>query len=360
MATIDMSITTDSIQTDPSTLDSIDKILLDNFDKPLSDEIKGNVKILRAAASHYIAIVEDLNKKVEEFENLLRHQQNLRRGNQSNFNTLEEYIRGKDQVRAFLNSEIPKKLYEESMNFQQILNNFLGQKVTMVFVFENIDGEPELYEITSEDVLKYDYSSSNKLVARYRGDADALNHSMKQLQLTADWNFNLSGLKSTYVETLYRYRCSRQINKRIVLWQNPYNEWHAMKISAEGDINEAYASIVILNRKEPSFNSNNMEINIEQFLNEVAQVDNISGLLQGDVTNGNIEYGIKSAGASTFSLKQIIKIAYQIVNDENFSQEKLEKIKAKFAAKGRTRNKEWKSIEKSVIEAVTKIMDTNR
>ena len=272
---------------------------------------------------------------------------------------MDEYIRGRDQVRAFLNSDIPKRLYEESMNFQQVLNNFLGQKVSMVFVFENSDGEPELYEITSEDVLKYDYSSSNKLVARYRGDADALNHAMKRLQLSAEWNFNLAGLKSTYAETLYRYRCSRQVNKRIVLWQNPYNEWHAMKVSAEGDINEAYASIVILNRKEPSFN-NNMEINIEQFLNEVAQVYNISGLLQGDVTNGNIEYGIKSAGASTLSLKQIIKIAYQIVNDENFSQEKLEKIKAEFAAKGRTRNKEMKSLDKSVREAITKIMDTGR
>ena len=355
---VDMTITTDTIETDPSTLDAVDKALFDNIDKPVSDEIKGNMVALRAAAAHYISVVEDLNKKVSEFENLLRHQQGLRRANKTNFGNMDEYIRGKDQVRAFLNSDIPKRLYEESMNFQQILNNFLGQKVTMVFVFENAEGEPELYEITSEDVLKYDYSSSNKLVARYRGDADALNHAMKRLQLTADWNFNLPNLKATYAETLYRYRCSRQVNKRIVLWQNPYNEWHAMKVSAEGDINEAYASIVILNRKEPSFNSN-MEINIEQFLNEVAQVDNISGLLQGDVTNGNIEYGIKSAGASTLSLKQIVKIAYQIVNDENFSQEKLEKIKAEFAAKGRTRNKEQKSIEKSVIEAVTKIMDTN-
>lgn len=356
---VDMTITTDTIETDSSTLDAVDKALLDSIDKPVSDAIKGNLIALRAAAAHYVSTVEVLQAKVTEFENLLRHQQSLRRANKSGFNDMDEYIRGRDQVRAFLNSDIPKRLYEENMNFQQVLNNFLGQKVSMVFVFENSDGEPELYEITSEDVLKYDYSSSNKLVARYRGDADALNHAMKRLQLSAEWNFNLAGLKSTYAETLYRYRCSRQVNKRIVLWQNPYNEWHAMKVSAEGDINEAYASIVILNRKEPSFN-NNMEINIEQFLNEVAQVDNISGLLQGDVTNGNIEYGIKSAGASTLSLKQIIKIAYQIVNDENFSQEKLEKIKAEFAAKGRTRNKEMKSLDKSVREAITKIMDTGR
>lgn len=356
---IEMTIHTDTLETDSSTFAALEKDILNNIDKPLSNEIKGNLAALKLAASHYISAVEALQKQVSEFEALLRHQQGLRRANKTGFATMEEYIRGKEQVRSFLNSDIPKRLYEESMNFQQVLNNFLGQQVTMVFVYENSDGEPELYEITSEDVLKYDYSSSNKLVARYRGDADALNHAMKRLQLTADWNFNLSGLKATYAETLYRYRCSRQVNKRIILWQNPYNEWHAMKVSAEGDINEAYASIVILNRKEPSFN-NNMEINIEQFLNEVAQVDNISGLLQGDVANGNIEYGIKSAGASTLSLKQIIKIAYQIVNDENFSQEKLEKIKADFAAKGRTRNKVQKSIDKTTLEAIQKAMDSGR
>ena len=356
---IEMTIHTDTLETDSSTLAALEKDILNNIDKPLSNEIKGNLTALKLAASHYISTVEALQKQVSEFEALLRHQQGLRRANKAGFAMMEEYIRGKEQVRSFLNSDIPKKLYEESMNFQQVLNNFLGQQVTMVFVYENSDGEPELYEITSEDVLKYDYSSSNTLVARYRGDSDALNHAMKRLQLTADWNFNLSGLKATYAETLYRYRCSRQVNKRIILWQNPYNEWHAMKVSAEGDINEAYASIVILNRKEPSFN-NDMEINIEQFLNEVAQVDNISGLLQGDVTNGNIEYGIKSAGASTLSLKQIIKIAYQIVNDENFSQEKLEKIKADFAAKGRTRNKVQKSIDKTTLEAIQKAMDSGR
>lgn len=354
-----MLVNTNSINTDPSTLDRIDKILLNNIDKPISEEIKGNMNVLRTAAAYYVSVVEGLNKKILEFEQLLKHQKNLRKTRKSDFNTLEEYIRGRDQVKAFLNSEIPRKLYEQSMKFQQILNNFLGQKVTMVFVFENIDGEPELYEITSEDVLKYDYSSSNTLVARYRSDSDALNHAMKRLQLTSNWNFNLSNLKITYKEVIYRYRCSRQVNKRIVLWQNPYDEWHAMKVSAEGDINQAYASIVILNRKEPNFN-NDLEINIEQFLNEVAQVDNISGLLQGDITNGNIEYGIKSAGASTLSLKQIIKIAYQIINDQNFNQQKLEKIKSDFAAKGRTRNKEQKSIEKAILDSIRKAIDTNR
>lgn len=353
-----MTIITDTVETDPSTLEEANKTLLNNIDRPVSDEIKGNLIALKMAATHYISVVENLNKNVLEFEALLRHQQGLRRTNKSNFDTMDEYIRGKEQVKAFLNSDIPKKLYEESMNFQQILNNFLGQKVVMVFVFENEQGEPELYEITSEDVLKYDYSSSNTLVARYRGDSDALNHAMKRLQLTADWNFNLSNLKATYIETLYRYRCSRRINQRIVLWQNPYDEWHAMKISAEGDINEAYASIVILNRKEPSFN-NDMEINIEQFLNEVAQVNNISGLLQGDVTNGNIEYGIKSAGASTLSLKQIIKIAYQIIHDENFNQEKLEKIKSDFAMKGHTRNKIDKTLTETVKNAIIEMISAN-
>jgi hypothetical protein len=39
----------------------------------------------------------------------------------------------------------------------------------------------------------------------------------------------------------------------------------------------------------------------------------MSGLLKGDVTVGNIEYGIKSAGASTLGLQQMQKIAKQIL-----------------------------------------------
>ena len=60
----DITITTDTVETDPSTLDAIDKILFNNIDKPVSDEIKGNMVVLRAAALHYISVVENLNKKV--------------------------------------------------------------------------------------------------------------------------------------------------------------------------------------------------------------------------------------------------------------------------------------------------------
>ena len=351
-------ITLKETQADASTIDFLQKNILSKVDTPLSNQIKNNLKLLKGSAIEYINTVETLQEKITKFEQLLRHQKKLRRS-VSNYRNLEEYIQGRNKVRAFLDSDTPKKLYQKSMNFQQILNQFLGQQVKMIFVFENSEGEPELYEITSEDVLKYDYSSSNSLVARYRKDSDALNHSMKRLQLTTNWNFNFPGLKATYIETLYRYRCSRQVKKRIVLWENPLGRWHAMKVSAEGDINEAYASLVLLNRKEPTFN-NSLEINIQQFLNQVAQVDNISGLLQGDVTDGEIQYGIKSAGASTLSLKQIIKIAHQIIEDEDFSKEKLEKIKQDFASKGKTRNKIQKSISKDVLDAIKQKIENNR
>ena len=44
---VDMTITTDTIETDPSTLDAVDKTLFNNIDKPISDEIKGNMVALR-------------------------------------------------------------------------------------------------------------------------------------------------------------------------------------------------------------------------------------------------------------------------------------------------------------------------
>ena len=115
---VDITITTDTIETDSSTLDAVDKALFNNIDKSVSDEIKGNLIALRAAAAYYISVVEDLNKEISEFENLLRHQQKLRRADRTNFGNMDEYIQGKDQIRAFLNSDIPRRLYKESFDFQ--------------------------------------------------------------------------------------------------------------------------------------------------------------------------------------------------------------------------------------------------
>jgi hypothetical protein len=134
--------------------------------------------------------------------------------------------------------------------------------------------------------------------------------------------------------------------------------WHHAFISTEGDIAETYAVIVLLNRKDPSFNNANIEINIEEFVTEALNVDNMSGMLQGDVTVGNIEYGIKAAGASALSANQLIRMAKTILKDSEFSKEKLLKEKQKLAAKARTRNKIIDGLENTVSENIQEIIDS--
>lgn len=323
--------------------------------KTMMDEIQksGGVQLqsLKMAAQRYLFIINDLNQELQRFKQLLKRQKEIRRSNDA-YKELEEYQLNKEKVTLFLTGKVPKTLYEISFDFQKLLNEFLGQKVKMVFVYDNGSG-PELYEILTEEVLKFDYSKNNTLTARYRANVTEMSSAMKKIKSDQELKFNLPNLKEAYQQAMYRYDQSRQKGRRSVYW-NTGNKWTAMTVSAAGDINEAYAMFVLLNKVPPYFNGD-LESNIGEFMQSgVAQVDNISGLLQGDVTSGNIEYGIKSADASALGLTQIKKIAEQIVKDD-FSKESLEKIKAQHKAKGRTRNKLIETVDKAYADIISEI-----
>lgn len=300
-------------------------------------EHKNDLAFLKQAAQEYKMILADLELELSRFSQLLRRQSQIRKEvGKTGAQEVDEYIKNKTEVQAFLASDIPKRLYAASFKFQNQLNEFLGQQVKMVFVVEGSEGDPELYEMTSEEILKFDYSSRNQLTARYNVTTDDLGKSLKKIELTeSNLNFSLSGLKVTYAEVLERYRIGRSQNSRLLMWK-PGGSWKKMTISAEGDINEAYAAFVFLNKTSPSF-ANSMEYNIDDFAVGVAAVDNMSGLLRGDVTVDNIEYGIKSAGASTLGLKQMKTLADQILA-ENFDASSLQQVQKKMEQRAKTRN----------------------
>lgn len=315
---------------------------------------QGDLVFLKNAALNYNNIIETLKDQLALFSQILRRQSQIRKQLGTKNPEVEEYIQNKNQISLFLMSDIPKKLYSASFEFQRQLNEFLGQQVKMIFVVENSDGEPELYEMTSEDILKFDYSSTNKLTARYNVTSRDLGQSLKQLQITeANLHFSLAGLKTTYANVLERYRISRSKNLRLLMWK-PGNAWKKMTVSAEGDINEAYAAFVFLNKSSPTFRRS-LEYNIDDFAQGIANVDNMSGLLKGDVTVGNIEYGIKSAGASTLGLQQMQKIAKQILQ-EDFGPQSLQQIQKKMINAAKTRNKISNLIDSTADELI-KLID---
>lgn len=317
-------------------------------------EHQGDLQFLKRAALEYKIIVDDLNGRLKLFTQILKRQSQIRRQvGKTNAQEVDEYIKNKEKVKDFLIGDIPQKLYHASFDFQNKLNDFLGQQVKMIFVVEDASG-PELYEMTSEEILKFDYSSTNQLVARYRVTNEDLGKSLKKLEITeANLNFSLTGLKTTYSEVLVRYRISRSQNLRLLMWK-PGNSWKKMTVSAEGDINEAYAAFVFLNKVSPSFKKT-LEYNIGDFAEGVAAVDNMSGLLKGDVSVGNIEYGIKSAGASVLGLKQMEKLANQILA-EDFNQDSLQKIQQKMMSKAKTRNHIYDLLN-SKIDGLIELID---
>lgn len=337
-------------------VEALNTISIDALVEGAKNVVTPTLQELKIAASNYLALTDSLSGRLLDFTQLLKRQKALRKSvnnDRDKLNTIDEYVKNKSIVSSFLTSDIPRQLYEASFAFQNTLNAYLGQQVEMVIVMDGASG-PELYRIKSEDILKFDYSSSGALVARYNTTLENLQRYCQQISLDNDkLNFSLSGLKATYSEILYRYRVSKSHGNHIVLW-NPNGTWRKMSVSAEGDINEAYAAFIFLNKTDPSF-MKDLENNIGDFLTAgVAQVDNISGLLQGDVTVGNLELGIKSAGASTLGLKQIQVIAKKIVS-ENFDETSLAKIKANLAAKGKTRNKIQEGVIKNIEDILAEI-----
>jgi len=342
------------ISIDSSTLNEAQNYLTEVAATGVQSAVKPTLEQLKAAAASYKNVVEVLSVQVTNFENILKRQKALRKASAS-YNELDEYIANRTYVSDFLQSGIPQSLYQATFDFQQIVNNFLGQKVQTIFVYENDDGTPDLYDINEEQILNFDYSSRNKLVARYQ--VNNRNFQSALTKFTQD-NVNevgISNLKNTYKESMARFRVSKV--KR-VMWLNPESppKWRIMKVSAAGDINEAYAAVV-LTRQETLFLNSYLETNIDTFMMKfVHYVDNISGLLQGDVSVGNTEYAIKSANASTLSLVQVINLANMIMQ-EDFNEDKLKELKDWYASKGRIRNKLVNSLGNTVSKDVQELMN---
>lgn len=326
----------------------------------VADLLDPELMKIRVSAANYLTIMQSYENQLKDFQQLLLTQKRIRQSvhkDKNVYNIMDEYIKNKDEINTFLISDIPRKIYESSFRFQEDVNAFLEQEIIMTFVYDGAEG-PELYRMKSEDLLSYEYSSGDKLAARYRITQNMLSDTtvLEKLKTASDKiNYNESGLKSTYREVLDRYRISKMHSRHVVLW-NLEDEWQGMNVSSEGDIQEAYAGFVLLNKPSPSFNDM-MEIMVRDYMvHGVANVDNISGLLQGDITMGQYEYGIKSAGASVLGLKQMRDLAELIMKD-SFSKEKLLQHKDRLAQKGVRRNKMEQYVEEKyndIIQDFTK------
>lgn len=337
----------------------------DGLDNILSPVLKGDSEALKRNASRFLQEAENCIIKIQNINQKESIKQRIKTlvSKEGDISSLQQ------ELDSFKNLEISKAEFQRFMqlifDFQNNLNNFLGQQVEVIYVYVGKSGTPELWRLndSGKEVTKTLASKGRGLSARYK------NFSQKYLQRNAeliektDMKINVAGLQSAYTETSRRGSLSRlKIGSLLILWR-PGGVWQKMLVSSQGDINEAYAAFYLQNSPPPSFDDGDIEILIDQFLtsgpNSVQNVDNISGLLEGDVSQGEIEYAIKSKGASTLSYNQVIDMAVLLsempVNE--ITEDFLKNYKQKLHDKGSTRNKILTEyMEKDVQSVIDEIL----
>lgn len=320
---------------------NIDVIVNDIWDtliEAASQGEKDTNKILHNAANVFLMEYSDIRGQLSILTELLQHKKKLSQLSASTTTnvSVEALIQIRHDINSILNGPLVRRMYHITDQFQKVLLSVLGRKLTMVVVHDFGNG-PELYEIIDDNLLKFDIHRG-QIVGRYTINQQTLETSLKKIELDNNFHFDMQNLKATYTETIRRYNISREHKNHVVLYKID-GVWNVFKVSAAGDINEAYAAVVLQNREHPTFESN-MEINIRDFLNSfVAEVDNMSGMLAGDITIGNLEYGIKSLGASTMGLKQFETLAKEILAVEIYDKTSLEQKANALQAKAKTRNR---------------------
>lgn len=269
-----------------------------------------------------------------------------------------------------------REFYVKLLSYQRLLNEAIGQSTKTVYLYRSPNGKTvkilELDDKYIADSLQLGSNSGN-LTLKFRNALHSKtglglldNNSNKTLYENIKETQDETKLMATYNEVYRRGEISREktfkySNKRIllILWR-PDGYWRKMIVSSFGDINEALLSFYLQKRFE-EFNLP-IENNVETFLLDkhsgVLQVDNLSGLLQGDITSGNIEYAAKSKGASELGYKQIISMAQALAlsSPEKLRRTILQK-KQELANKAKTRN--WvleedldKILEEKIVKAI--------
>lgn len=339
---------------DNETFKKVDDIILDEQQKTIESLENEELKKLKADALNFIASIKPIVRKLDIVEQLSKEKKKLSNiHGQAAAKNLDLYKKLHDEVLRLQNEEkVSNELYRNIFSFREKLNKRLSQKIIPTLIFQSKD-EIKLYEISDHELFEGKVTSNYKVGVQYPTKKSVIEKLIEEGKLREmeldDFHFDFENLKLTRNEVVRRFE---KTNKRVVFWKSG-EKWGHAEIINKGDIDEAYASIVLLNRRDPTFKTKNMEIRISQYINNVVLVDNESGFLAGDVqldsmlkNYNKILYEIKSANfgnPSALGYEQVIGFALNILNTTNTDVKNiLEKKKKELHDKSSTRNKKYK------------------
>lgn len=290
----------------------------------LPEVLQGDAVALRSATMSFLANIKECYSKIMRFNELKKAEHNIRKYEKGESKLSASNVQ---QLREHVATYKELKIQEEEFNFfmsqlgkyQQCLNNYLGKEIQTLYLYKGPNGTMEVYRLVG-DVSKAVYqdiaSRGAGLAARFSTRAIEDSTVFEKMRTASKDTQNGEGyLTSTYLETLRRGEISREYLKKngmLILWK-PAGVWKKMMVAGgAGDLGESYLSFLMSEERTNLFKGN-MEPDIDIFmLQGVALVDNISGVLKGDFSIGDIDYAAKAEGASMMGYRQVINLALEI------------------------------------------------
>lgn len=310
----------------------------------LKETMYGNVEFLKTISASFLTATRDTWAKIKNLNEASKRAYKIKKslGDQAPSAELENALL---DMRNLKIENWEFDLFSQAIfKYQASVNLVLGQSVQLIYVYRDENGNPEIWNVSENGniVTQTMASKGRGLVAKYK-NLSSMNTHKEQLKAQIDENDSkgFNTLKNTYLDVVQRGEKSREILKKgflMIMWLT--DRWHVMKVSAMGDVNEAYAAFYLnmLYRENFIFLDKGREYNVETFMTDenygVGAVDPISGLLQGDTSiqleNGlKLEFAVKSDNASALSFEQVIRLANAIVDSgtEEITMEWLQSYK---------------------------------
>ena len=327
-------------------------IMDQEFEENAPDFFKGNMSYLQTSASVFYNEIAEVWSRIQNINYMKKQEYKIKRLIKAEKETEASVVQ--EELKNYHLAVVSKAEFAnfttKVFKFQEVVNAVLGQKVQMIYVYIDKKGNPTLYKLENTgDHLKQSFASKGRgMSARYGNLSQSFLNTHGEKILNSLKNNGQEQLDLAYKETVKRGQYSKKVLKigfLLVLWQ-PMKIWLKMKISAQGDINEAYAAFYL----NMIYNNFIFDKNpdIEWLLNTfllhdqygVTAVDSISGFFEGDVSINNIEYAIKSKGATSLSPEQVIRLAETIkdMSSEELTMEYIENLKREAHQAGKRRN----------------------
>ena len=306
---------------------------IEQSNEALEESLRPSVNEIIFAAKDLVNYAYSLYanvSQIEEAKNRLQSVRDEQSAITAAFDFNRKMIKTKEQY-----TQIMDKVF----NLQNKVNEFLGQKIQMVYVYiPPKGGEVQLYKVDNTvENLKITQASSKK-GGDFRGRYNYSLSALKEHERLFKENYNDDKLQATFAEVNKRFQIGRKkTGISLILWY--VGGWQGAWISSAGVLAEAFAAFYL---NEYVF-SNDMEINVGDFVAggkySAVTVDNTSGFLEGDISIGNMQYGIKAKNASALGYMQILKIAQELVSLGDMTAEELgsflEEQKARLHSEGK-------------------------